>query len=606
MLLFRPAILLLAYILPSSAFFFWFTGTPTQCSNMTVEWNGGRPPLTLLLVPTGHLNPETRTIIQRDIPSGNSISFVLDFPSQSQFIAVLNDASGTGAGGTSVVTSVASSSDSSCLSTTASSPKFLLFLPDDIDQCESVDVSWQPDAEDPVDVLALIPGGQSFEVANVSDGSTSIDWTADVRSGTNVLFVAGDKDGLGSGGSSDVVKIGNGDDGCIDNSSPSSTSGAAAGGVSTSSEGQIGSTGTAGGGSTSSGDIGATSNSNSDVSDEPTGTNSGETSPIMSSTGGSSGGTNSPSGTDTEGGSTGSSTSNGHSSSIGGSNFPGSGGGTVTGSPNKSDLSRHSDLGLILGLVLGLLALLGCSVGGFVLYWRRRSASAYRNLETGAASRPQPWICALTRGARSPGAHLRGGVGSSVDTLPSMYQTEPFILPPEQQPFIPDPPLPVQPQRPGLAARVSSSRSIQNVLSEMPYVSDALGGGLVGVHGPDRKDSVGPHGLPSSWMPSGRDARARGVPPSVVTDPPTRLTRDSEDFSPELEEVSPNPFEETFVEIPPTYTSVRRASSNEPRREAWHPTDTSGARLTRSNASRYSRRSTHSPVGSRGSSENYS
>ena len=66
---------------------------------MTVEWTGGQAPFTLLLVPVGRLNPETRTIMQENIPNGNSVSFLLDFPAQSQFVAVMNDGSGVGTGG---------------------------------------------------------------------------------------------------------------------------------------------------------------------------------------------------------------------------------------------------------------------------------------------------------------------------------------------------------------------------------------------------------------------------------------------------------------------------------------------------------------------------
>lgn len=83
----------------SSAFSFSFTSTPTQCSDVTVEWDGGQAPFTLLLVPVGHVDPETRVIIQEDVSSGNSVTFTLNYPAQSQFVAVLNDATGIGAGG---------------------------------------------------------------------------------------------------------------------------------------------------------------------------------------------------------------------------------------------------------------------------------------------------------------------------------------------------------------------------------------------------------------------------------------------------------------------------------------------------------------------------
>ena len=84
---------------PASTFSFWFTSQPTQCANTTVQWSGGQPPYTLLLVPVGHLNPETRTIAQFDIEQGNEVTFQLLYPAQSQFVAVLNDATGIGSGG---------------------------------------------------------------------------------------------------------------------------------------------------------------------------------------------------------------------------------------------------------------------------------------------------------------------------------------------------------------------------------------------------------------------------------------------------------------------------------------------------------------------------
>lgn len=214
-----------------------------------------------------------------------------------------------------------------------------------------------------------------------------------------------------------------------------------------------------------------------------------------------------------------------------------------------------------------MLAALGFVVSAIVFYRRRWRAAAYHNLE-GEQSRLRPWIASLARGA-----HLRGGAGSSVDTLPSMYQTEPFIFPAEDRSIT----------RPILAARASSSRSIHGRPGNVPTRHATYG-----ANGALEKDSVGPHGMPPSRTPSGRALPARGVILPVSSDAPTRVTRDSEDLSPDTEQSSPNPFNETFVEIPPTYASVRRASrSND--RESWQ---TSGpARLARSNASRRSRQS---------------
>lgn len=91
--------LLSAIFSSAHAFSFFYTSTPTQCGNVTVEWTGGQAPFTLLLVPVGQLNPETRKIIQEDVPSGNSVTFTLNYPANSQYVAVLNDATGIGSGG---------------------------------------------------------------------------------------------------------------------------------------------------------------------------------------------------------------------------------------------------------------------------------------------------------------------------------------------------------------------------------------------------------------------------------------------------------------------------------------------------------------------------
>ena len=92
--------ILMSLTFPSaiSALTFHYTNIPSQCGNLTIKWEGGTPPFTLLLVPTGHMIPETRTIIERVIPSGNSASLVLNYPDQSEFVTVLYDATGIGSG----------------------------------------------------------------------------------------------------------------------------------------------------------------------------------------------------------------------------------------------------------------------------------------------------------------------------------------------------------------------------------------------------------------------------------------------------------------------------------------------------------------------------
>lgn len=236
--------------------------------------------------------------------------------------------------GTSQVITVASSSDSSCLPTTPSQTKFFFFLPNDIGQCDTIDLTWQSNAEDPVDLLGLIPGGQSFEIANITDGATSFDWTVDVRSGQDIVFVAGDKDGLGTGGSSDVIQIDNGSDDCINESSPSSTGVPAAGGVSTAPESGSPTEGT----QTSTMDGSATVPGSTGTGPSTIGLSSSETGTGISGsdnlgTSGSETGTQVGVGSTQGSGNSGGSVSDGVGSGST-SGFPGSGGGTVTGRPD--------------------------------------------------------------------------------------------------------------------------------------------------------------------------------------------------------------------------------------------------------------------------------
>lgn len=233
----------------------------------------------------------------------------------------------------------------------------------------------------------------------------------------------------------------------------------------------------------------------------------------------------------------------------------------------------------------------------------------YADIDTGIFTRPaRRW-----NASRILGTHLRGGAGSSVETLGSMnqYQSDPFILPSSSDSHHPSSGHSSIPQRPTVAARASSSRSIHTLITEVPYMREALGGAsLAGIHGPpivtntsssstDRKESIGPHGRPLSRTPSGRPLPepGRGVPPPLTVDSPTRMTRDSEDFSPVPDEATPNPFGDEFVEIPPSYHTVREVTR---RRESLNTppmTPPEGGTLLRSNAltlSRQSRRSERS------------
>lgn len=91
-----------------------------------------------------------------------------------------------------------------------------------------------------VSFYLLIPAGQSQQipvgdVSSQQGGTKGFHWTPNVRTGTNIILVVGDARGPGTGGSVNIA-VGNnpqGDTSCINNASPSSTSGTPAGAVET-------------------------------------------------------------------------------------------------------------------------------------------------------------------------------------------------------------------------------------------------------------------------------------------------------------------------------------------------------------------------------------
>jgi hypothetical protein len=231
------ALLLLPLISGIDAFSFSFSNKPTQCSNLTVTVNGGTPPYRLLMVPSGPLpGIEIRTIIDQQFNSSSFTLPPLAFPGESNFTAVMSDATGMsprnsktpseadpvaqtgiGTGGTSVITDVAVSGDSSCLATTETSPLFYLELPDNaaLTQCGSLQVTFSDTAQGQVTLIGIIPGGQSFSIP-VANNARSVTWSPiRVPAGTGVMLVAGDDRGLGTGGSAFIMIVKNGSSGCL-------------------------------------------------------------------------------------------------------------------------------------------------------------------------------------------------------------------------------------------------------------------------------------------------------------------------------------------------------------------------------------------------------
>lgn len=177
--------------------------------------------------------PEIRTIVDQNITAaeGNSYSFQLKFPTGSSFLAMMSDATGVGTGGTSVLITVLDG-DNSCLATSATRPLFYFFLDplSNPTQCGTWGISWDQNTQGPVRMTAMIPGGQSFALPVPASGS-SFDWTVNARANTEMILVAGDSRGFGTGGSSNPFTVQGGSNSCINQASPSSTAAPAAGGI---------------------------------------------------------------------------------------------------------------------------------------------------------------------------------------------------------------------------------------------------------------------------------------------------------------------------------------------------------------------------------------
>ncbi len=87
--------------------------------------------------------------------------------------------------------------------------------------------------------LGLIPGGQSYVLPEgmvtadpTGNMGTGFSWLPNMRAGTTFLLVGGDARGNGIGGAVTYnIGLGEDDESCLSNSSPSSTMGSPAGGI---------------------------------------------------------------------------------------------------------------------------------------------------------------------------------------------------------------------------------------------------------------------------------------------------------------------------------------------------------------------------------------
>ncbi|KAG7450590.1 uncharacterized protein BT62DRAFT_524146 [Guyanagaster necrorhizus] len=204
-----------------SAAFSFSAGTPTQCDDISITWNGGTAPYLLLLTPVFG-TPRNISIPDSAYSSGKgTYETQIPFSSGQKFVMVMSDASGFGAGGATELLTVGSSLGGSC-NTTDPGVDFSFELNSALQQCRTYTFSAYTSAVQPVTIMGIIPDGDTF-VINPPEGPTEYDWTADVYNGTSIIFAMADSEGR-QGGSSDVKTVGiSTDQSCIDDSSPSST-----------------------------------------------------------------------------------------------------------------------------------------------------------------------------------------------------------------------------------------------------------------------------------------------------------------------------------------------------------------------------------------------
>jgi len=239
---------LIQYPTAAHAYSWNYKNSPSQCGDTTIEITGtdGVPPYRALIIPYGPsplTNREVRMIMDVPFDEGaTSVSFKLKYPSHSQLVAVVSDATGFGTGGTSVATQVQETDDNSCYDADTNSVlawTFDISPRNQITQCGDTRLLWY-NKGDPVGTpqfYGVIPGGNSFNISGgpITDEpglGTGFTWKANVRVGTTLMIVGGDDRNPGSAGSAFflVANPSDGDGSCLDENSPSSTPGTPAGG----------------------------------------------------------------------------------------------------------------------------------------------------------------------------------------------------------------------------------------------------------------------------------------------------------------------------------------------------------------------------------------
>ncbi|GJE87649.1 SKG6 domain-containing protein [Phanerochaete sordida] len=219
-----PTILLSSLFSTTLAANFTFDfGTPTQCDNFPVSWTGGSPPFELVLAPEFG-TPRTFPVPSSSYTNGKgSFQAQIPFPKDHKFLAIMSDASGFGSGGATTELTVGAAVSNTNCNTTDPGVDFFFELNTALQQCRPYTFDNYTGAVQPVTIMGVIPGGETF-VLDPPTGPTTYEWIADLAGGSNVMWIMSDSQGR-KGGSSDVKLVGISDDTtCLNANSPTSLS----------------------------------------------------------------------------------------------------------------------------------------------------------------------------------------------------------------------------------------------------------------------------------------------------------------------------------------------------------------------------------------------
>ncbi|KAG8791734.1 hypothetical protein FRC12_008266 [Ceratobasidium sp. 428] len=168
----------------------------TQCGDMTVKWagTGGEklgPPFVARLAAFG-LAPLTINIPEtawNDAKQSGSYSFNIPWPTNTKFVAAMDDGFGDGSGGVTGIQSVQSSSNSGCLTNAVTQPEHVFDVFGTYIQCSVVTMNWTQPATSTTRITGLVPNGIPFRLNAPTVNTKSTTWNLNIPGGTAFVLM---------------------------------------------------------------------------------------------------------------------------------------------------------------------------------------------------------------------------------------------------------------------------------------------------------------------------------------------------------------------------------------------------------------------------------